>query len=85
MAGETWVTIRYDKAGIRVNVVASAPYGRGNRTATATVTLAGDDQDVAYLTEAIESVLQRHGDEARHQASVAAARALVVASDRGEE
>ena len=85
MAGETWVTVRYDKNGLKVNVVASAPYGRGERTATATITLPDDDQDAAYLTEAIESVLQRHGDDARHQAGIAAARSLVVASDRGEE
>ena len=79
-----WVTARLDDEGkLTARVTASEPYGSGGRTATGAVDL--DADALVDLRADLEVLIEAHGPAAQREARLGAARALVVASDRGEE
>lgn len=78
-----WVTARLDGTEIRASVVAQAEYGDNGRTATGTVEV--PDQELGPLTEVLMDFLNKYDHRAENRAKAAAATAMTVAVQRGEE
>lgn len=81
----TWLTARYQDGDLRVSVVSSAAYGANKRTATASYDVPEDDESLGALRDALDDLLEAHGEAAQTKAQIAAARSLTYAADHGEE
>lgn len=83
--GTVWLTARYEGDDLRISVVSAAPYGKLGRTATASVDVPADDEDLARVRKALDKLMDRFAPQAAEQAQKAAARAWMYATDAGEE
>lgn len=77
------VTARLDGTDLTAQVVAIEEYGEGGRTATASLDV--PEHDLGGLTEVLVGLADKYGNRATGRARMAAAKALEVAVQRGEE